>query len=230
MLKTMLSKTFLRPFSCVGVIYVLSEFAGLEVIVTYAHSFLEDAGVKLDPGVAAVCIASMRFVAPLCGAVAMRYSSKKRLFVACGLLAASGLASVSLQSFHWILPLIGASTACFFQYAGVNPTLSLLQSELYPTEVRSLAVGATYAADYAARAASAKLYPTLREAAGLPALTAGYAAVAVAMTLWGAVTMRSTDGLSLAETEAVYDSSRETTPVFSIKVAPAERKIRTVTV
>ena len=49
-----MSWKFIRPFSCIGIIYILFQLSGFEVVYAYTESFFEESGVKLDPSLAAV--------------------------------------------------------------------------------------------------------------------------------------------------------------------------------
>ena len=52
---------------------------------------------------------------------------------------------------------------------------------------------------------SVKMYPILVSALAFHGAVYAYTAVAVAMTLWAAIMVRSTDGLSLVDVENMFD-------------------------
>jgi hypothetical protein len=89
----LMSRAFFRPFSCVGIIYIVYELSGFEVVTAYAQNFFEKAGVELDPSLAAIFSGSFRLVASMTAPLVLMRVPKKNLFVACGTLSAIGMAS-----------------------------------------------------------------------------------------------------------------------------------------
>ena len=49
-----MSKKFLRLFSCIGVIYIIYQLSGFEVVYAYTENFFEESGVELEPSLAAL--------------------------------------------------------------------------------------------------------------------------------------------------------------------------------
>ena len=49
-----MSSKFLRPFSCIGVIYIVYQLSGFEVVYAYTENFFEESGVQLEPSLAAL--------------------------------------------------------------------------------------------------------------------------------------------------------------------------------
>ena len=49
-----MSRKFLRPFSCIGVIYIIYQLSGFEVVYAYTENFFEESGVELEPSLAAL--------------------------------------------------------------------------------------------------------------------------------------------------------------------------------
>ena len=47
-LKILTSSAFLRPFSCVGIIYILYNLSGIIIISTYTLTFLEACGFTYE--------------------------------------------------------------------------------------------------------------------------------------------------------------------------------------
>ena len=55
-----LSSSFLKPFSCVGVIYMLGNLTGFEVLVIYMVPILRYTGSTVDPELAPIIIGTIR--------------------------------------------------------------------------------------------------------------------------------------------------------------------------
>ncbi len=89
----LMSGVFLRPFSCIGVIYIIYELSGFEVVTAYAQTFFEKTGVQLDPSLAAIVSGSFRLLSSLLAPIVLLKAPKKPLFLICGTLSAVGMAS-----------------------------------------------------------------------------------------------------------------------------------------
>ena len=56
------SATFLKPFSCIGVLYMLTEWCGFNVILVYMITILKESGSSIDPNIGPIVVGSVRFV------------------------------------------------------------------------------------------------------------------------------------------------------------------------
>ena len=86
---------------------------------------------------------------------------------------------------------------CHNQYINISTSHSLL---------RSIAVGISDGISCIAFALTQKSFPTLVECLNFHGTFYVYAAIAFILTVWAVVTIKLTDGLSLVETERLYDS------------------------
>ena len=71
---------------------------------------------------------------------------------------------------------------------------------------RSISVGIVYSVSGMAFAFTNKMFPTLVAQLNFHGAFYVYGSIAFILTIWGIVTMKITDGLSLVETERLYDS------------------------
>ena len=74
----------------------------------------------------------------------------------------------------------------------------VLCGELFPTEIRATSTGIVFAASYVA------LYPIAVDAFGFHYVMYFYAAITAMMTLWGLITIKNTDKLSLTEIQDMH--------------------------
>ena len=56
------SPAFLKPFLCVGVLFMLTEWCGFNVILVYMITILKDSGSSIDPNIAPIIVGCIRFV------------------------------------------------------------------------------------------------------------------------------------------------------------------------
>ena len=59
-LKKIMSKSFLKPFSCIGIIFICSEWSGYNAFLTYMIEVLEASGFKLDPRLGPIIVGCIR--------------------------------------------------------------------------------------------------------------------------------------------------------------------------
>ena len=65
-----LSKSFLKPFSCVGILFIFSEWSGYNAYLNYMIEVLETSGFDLDPRIGPIIVGSIRlFFAGKCTSV-----------------------------------------------------------------------------------------------------------------------------------------------------------------
>ena len=90
-LDTATSEEFWRPFSCVGIIFILFRFSSSSVLFHYTAPFLERAGISLDPLLAAVIIGIFRVVSSLFAFVLFAFTSKRTAFILGGMVSTFGM-------------------------------------------------------------------------------------------------------------------------------------------
>ena len=84
--------------------------------------------------------------------------------------------------------------------------ICVLYGELFPTDIRTVSIGIVHAIQYLVFAYATKMFPVLLQWFHFHGTNYYYAAIALVLTIWGALTIRDIDGLSLVEIEHIYDS------------------------
>ena len=103
----------------------------------------------------------------------------------------------------WV-PLFGfiIITLCHPLIFGVILTLV---GEIFPTDIRTVSIGIVRGTVQLVFALSTKLFPILSKWLHFYGLNYYYAAFALLLTIWGMVTIKDVDQLSLVEIEQIYD-------------------------
>ena len=78
------SKEFWKPFSCVGVIFILFRLSCFSILSHYTAPFLDRAGISMDPLLAAVLIGIFRLVFSLIAFIMLSFTSKRNAFILAG--------------------------------------------------------------------------------------------------------------------------------------------------
>ena len=60
--RRLFSMSFLRPFSCVGVLAILSLASGFNVVSIYMIEILQDSGSTINPNLAPIIVGTVRLV------------------------------------------------------------------------------------------------------------------------------------------------------------------------
>ena len=75
------SEQFWRPFSCVGIIFILFQLSSFSILSNYAAPFLDRAGISLDPLLASVIICIFRLVSSHGAFILFLFASKRTAFI-----------------------------------------------------------------------------------------------------------------------------------------------------
>ena len=89
-LKQLRGPSFTKPYSCIGVLYMIYNFAGLNTVSYYAEEFLDNVGEGIwKPSEAAVALAAFKFLMALLSPLILLKVPKKKLFVTLSFISAS---------------------------------------------------------------------------------------------------------------------------------------------
>ena len=105
----------------------------------------------------------------------------------------------------WI-PLLGffIVTACHSVVMGI---ILVLLGELFPTDIRTISIGIVTGVETLTLAFATEIFPVLLEWLHFYGLNFYYAAVCLLMTIWGMMTIKDIDHLSLVEIELIYSTN-----------------------
>ncbi len=111
-----------------------------------------------------------------------------------------------LDNLGW-LPLVFVTT-CISAYAvGIYPVQQVLAGEVFPSDIRSLAIGVTLCLAKCLETINVLVYPLLVESFNFYGAFFIYACVVLATMLWGFFTIPDNRGLSLAKVEEKLSSA-----------------------
>ena len=88
---------------------------------------------------------------------------------------------------------------------GIIPVIRGLESELFPTEIRTHVIGISHASFLASGVLDVKFFPQMKQILSLHGLFFLYAALDVAGCLWGLKTIADNRGKSLIKVEEMYE-------------------------
>ena len=152
----------------------------------------------------------------------MRRASTKILFVTCYSIVI--LADVSLATFSYLkthsddaafledlgwLPLFFVTCIVSAHSIGVYPVIQLLMGELFPSDIRSLAIGLTLSAALCTGTTNILIYQYLIDGLQFFGTFYFYAGISLVALLWGVFNIPDNRGLSLAKVEEKLSASSD---------------------
>ena len=138
------SMAFLKPFSCIGVLYCISTLHGFNCLLVYMVTIFEETGSTFDIELGPILVGSVRVAVAILAPFVIKRFNPKHLFIFWFFVSASCMATLGvmayLHEFHpeltqhvsWI-PITSAVISVFARSAGMLPVLHTLINELYPT-------------------------------------------------------------------------------------------------
>ena len=145
LIKVMGTASFLRPFSCSGVMYLLAQWTGISTMVLYMSNIFQESGSSIDPFLAPVIVAGVRVFTAGLAAFVLRYASRKYLFVISASLIFTSTFTIatfsymrtsdccfdaSLKSSLGYVPLLAVIVMFVGHALGVVPVCQLLAAEV----------------------------------------------------------------------------------------------------
>ena len=218
----LVSSAFLKPFSCIGTIYMFNTMSGINIILVYMITLLEETGSNIDPELGPVVIGVMRvIVAGLVPFVVQKMPPKASFIVGQAVTSLSmmilGTFSylhnfqpeyLDRQIFGWV-PLIMILLQFLMRSGACQPVLHQLLSELYPTEIRTQSIGITQACFLGTGAIMVKFFAEMKNGIGVHGCCFLYAACGIVSVIWAYITIPDNRGKSLVKVEEMYEKKSQ---------------------
>ena len=152
--------------------------------------------------------------------IILRRGSRKILFASCFIIII--LSTFSIATFSYLsqssykdlldglgwLPVAFVSASIGAFAIGVFPILQLLNGELYPTDIRSLAIGLTMALARISEMSNVLVYPYLLQGLTFYGAFYLYSCTALLVMIWGILKIPDNRGLTLAKVEEKMSSTK----------------------
>ena len=118
-----------------------------------------------------------------------------------------------MVNYSWI-PLVCLVFKYMVQTALVMPVVFALLGELFPTEIRTLAVGIVESLVFTFAGITIKLFPQMKHYFGFYGLCYFYATITVCNSIWGLISIPDNRNKSLVDVENSFDDK---TPLITKK-------------
>lgn len=211
-----------KPFLIMVVFFFFQQASGTFVIIFYAVDIVKEAGVPIDPYLAAILIASSRVVASgSLGFICRRYGRRPPTIISgavmtiCMVVLAGYLYSLHLNLIDremvdrlvW-LPVILVIIYFFSSTFGFLTIPFAMIAEIFPTRVRGLAGGLTACMCYVFNFIFVKTYLMMVETMGDYGVFGFYGSMALLGTIFVAIFLPETKGKTLQEIEDYFRNGK----------------------
>jgi sugar porter (SP) family MFS transporter len=203
-----------KPLVASIILMIFSQVNGVNMILLYGPTIMEDAGVSFGANAVLSSIPTylMIFVATLVSFPLIHRYSRRGLVIASVLGMAAGhiLMAVLLATHAPALWVMAPMMICAGAFTvGLAPLSWIIVSEIFPNRVRSHALAIVCVFLFGSSFVTVQLFPMvmdwLRHATGTPAgMYLGFAAICVSCALFVRFRMPETKGLSLEEMSAFW--------------------------
>ena len=219
-LSRLCSPAFLKPFSSIGVLFIMSTMNGNNVLANYLTVFMDEAESDIDPSVGPFVIGIIRltvvgFVPYFVQKMSPRPSFSFGFLLKAFFMASMGtfyyfnsLDSNTAKMFNWI-PLVSFILIGSVRTIALDPFYNILLSELFPSDIRTLSVGIVRSFESGVAAILAKIFPNMKATLGMSGLCYFYSVAALFTAIWAFLTIPDNRSKSLVEIEKSYGSIKK---------------------
>ena len=221
-LQRLTSMAFLKPFSCIGILYMLNTMSGINIILVYMITLLEETGSNFDPDLGPVIIGIMRVIVSGLVPFVVQKMPPKASFIIGQAITSLAMSTLGIFSylknyqpeyldtkvFGWI-PLIMILLQFVMRSGGIQPVLHQLLSEVYPTEIRTQSIGITQACFLATGAIMVKFFAEMKSAIDVHGCCFLYSSCGILTVIWAYFCIPDNRGKSLVKVEEMYEKKCE---------------------
>ncbi|XP_044741036.1 facilitated trehalose transporter Tret1-like isoform X2 [Chrysoperla carnea] len=206
---TILSPRTYKPFVILIMFFLFQELSGIYIILFYSVNFLDSVGINLNDYIGTIIVGSLRFVASIIGAMLIQKYARKTLATISG-----GGMCVSvcetLYSEHFIfkwIPLISILSAVMFSMFGFLQLPYVMNSELFPLQVRGIMSGFVLSIANIFIFISIKVYPNMLEYLSVSSILFLFGCTSLMGAIYCYLFLPETNNKSLSEIEASFTES-----------------------
>ncbi|XP_018321677.1 facilitated trehalose transporter Tret1-2 homolog [Agrilus planipennis] len=222
-LKYFTGPTCLKPFILMLGFFFFQQFSGTFVIIFYAVSIIQEAGVLMDAFIAAVIIAFTRLVAAvLVGFVSKSYGRRpptiisgsgmtiSMLLLGSYVLAKSQdlLSDAVISKFNFWLPMTLLTVYIFTSTLGFYAIPFAMTAELFPAKARGMASGLLTCVAYTFNFITVKFFPNMVKTMGSYGVFFLFGAFSLAGTIFVVLCLPETKGKTLEEIEEYFGKKK----------------------
>ncbi|XP_023727209.1 facilitated trehalose transporter Tret1 isoform X4 [Cryptotermes secundus] len=208
-------RNFLQPYSLVAAGFFFGHFGGMTTLQTYAVSIFAQLGTPVDKYIATLYLGLVQLGGALICVILVHWTGKRPL--TCVSTVGSGVCFIvvatyaylysSRNSYEW-LPMTFLIGSAFLSHVGIRLLPWILIGEVYPSEIRGVASGASGSIGYIFGFAANKVYFYMLNSMTLPGTFWCYGAVSLVGSVFFHFFLPETEGRTLLEIQEHFEGSR----------------------
>jgi SP family facilitated glucose transporter-like MFS transporter 8 len=208
-------RSFVQPYCLVSAAFFFGHFAGMTTLQTYAVSIFSKLGTPIDKYVATLYLGLVELAGALICVILVHWTGKRPLtFVStvgnglCFIVVATyAYLSFAENSYEW-LPLSFLIGSAFLSHIGIRLLPWILIGEVFPSEIRSVASGASGSIGYILGFVANKTYFYMLNSLTMPGTFWLYGVVSLVGSVWFYFFLPETEGRTLLEIQEHFEGSR----------------------
>jgi SP family facilitated glucose transporter-like MFS transporter 8 len=210
-----IKRNFLQPYFLVAAGFFFGHFGGMTTLQTYAVSIFAKLGTPVDKYIATLYLGLVQLGGALICVILVHWTGKRPLtFVstigsgACFIIVATYAYLYSSKNLYEWLPMTFLMGSAFLSHIGIRLLPWILVGEVYPSEVRSVASGASGSIGYIFGFAANKVYFYMLNSMTLPGTFWFYGAISLVGSVFFYFLLPETEGRTLLEIQEHFEGSR----------------------
>ena len=218
-IKHLLRRSALIPFSIMLTYFFFQQFSGIFAVVYYAVNISKDSGIKIDDHVGAILIGLMRLIGALLVAWTSRRFGRRPLSILSGAGMTLSISSLSLYLFlrdrghvfgdAGLIPVLCLMMYIFMSTLGFLVLPFAMVGEIYPPKVKDVLSGITTCIAYIFSSVTVKVYPDMVNLMGKHGIFFFYGLFSLLGTFFVFFFLPETKGKSFQEIEKFYVKNKK---------------------
>ena len=209
-LKSLFSFAFIKPFTCIGILYPLYEFSGTIITTNYLQSIIIESKFELEPPTCSLILGFVRIFSSVMTLLTIQNLQPKLTYVAFAIIKTVSLLIIGayflLQVDHpdisiWTGIPFTMIILLYISHTFLCPVNWMLIGEMFPSELRNFAAGFIESVAYTASFVVLKLYIQMKHSLGLHGVFFFNASFAALCAIYASLTVPDNRGKSLSEIE-----------------------------
>ena len=209
-LKSIFSLQFVKPFSCIGILYTMYEFSGTASTTNYLQSIIIESKIDLESRTCSLILAFVRLFSSFMTLVTIQKWKPKFAYIAFATIRAVSLLLTGtyflLQVDHpefaiWTWVPFTMITLVSICHTVSLPIDFILMGEMFPSELRNVSVAIVECVGYTVTFLMLKLYIQMKHSMGLHGVFFFNASFAAFCAIYASFTIPDNRGKSLSEIE-----------------------------
>lgn len=190
-------KKYIKAFFISLLIVIFQQFSGINALLTNLTVIFSDSNINLDPSVSSVIVTSAQVVTVACSTPLVELLGRRATWwissIGQGIFL---LISWANEKWHWskVLPVVMLFCDVLFFGIGLGPLPWFVVPELFPDEVRGLAMGVIQAVNWFLAALMIFIFPTMQESMTLAWVYFFYGIIMVISFFYGLFFLPETKG------------------------------------